>query len=133
MSRIRQRSMFQGSMDIRITRYWKNSRGQPKARSIGEDTFCLAASSLNAASAGPASLTRLVCARSKTNHQVFFAYSMNAFRLPLDGDHHVTRLNRCIDFFAFGQIKAILIYKRTLGKAGTATVHGFVRRNSFGE
>src|SRR5437773_7112178 len=26
-----------------------------------------------------------------------------------DGDHYVTRLNRCIDFFAFGQIKAILI------------------------
>ena len=51
---------------------------------------------------------------------------MNAFRLPLDGDHDVTRLNRCIDFFAFGQIKAILIYKRTLGKAGTATVQGFV-------
>ena len=26
-----------------------------------------------------------------------------------DGDHYVTRPNRCIDFFAFGQIKAILI------------------------
>ena len=109
MSRISQRSMFRGSMAIRITRYW-NSRRQPKARSIGEDTFCLAASSLNAASAGPAGLTRLVCARSKTNHQVFFAYAMNAFRLPLDDDHYVTRLNRCIDFFAFGQIKATLIY-----------------------